>query len=42
MTASWLAQMGWEVHVLDGVPASAFSERGNARPRCRRPRNRSC
>ncbi|MDD0839833.1 rhodanese-related sulfurtransferase [Curvibacter sp. HBC61] len=30
MSASWLAQMGWEVHVLDDVPASAFSERGNA------------
>ncbi|WP_084545074.1 rhodanese homology domain-containing protein [Derxia gummosa] len=28
MTASWLAQMNWEVHVLDGVPAEAFSEHG--------------
>ncbi|GAB3433913.1 MULTISPECIES: rhodanese-related sulfurtransferase [Giesbergeria] len=26
MTASWLAQMNWEVWVLDGVPASAFVE----------------
>jgi rhodanese-related sulfurtransferase len=27
MSASWLAQMGWEVHVLDEVPAaSAFGE----------------
>jgi rhodanese-related sulfurtransferase len=29
MTASWLAQMGWEVYVLD-APAEAFSERGPA------------
>ncbi|WP_085316052.1 rhodanese homology domain-containing protein [Derxia lacustris] len=28
MTASWLAQMNWEVHVLDDVPAAAFSETG--------------
>ncbi|MDD2547751.1 MAG: rhodanese-related sulfurtransferase [Burkholderiaceae bacterium] len=28
MSASWLAQMGWEAWVLDGVPATAFSERG--------------
>ncbi|MBW7900744.1 MAG: rhodanese-related sulfurtransferase [Rhodocyclaceae bacterium] len=28
MTASWLAQMGWETHVLDGVDAAEFSERG--------------
>jgi rhodanese-related sulfurtransferase len=28
MSASWLAQMGWEVHVLDGLDATAFSERG--------------
>jgi predicted metal-dependent enzyme (double-stranded beta helix superfamily)/rhodanese-related sulfurtransferase len=28
MSASWLAQMGWEVHVLDGLHASAFSEKG--------------
>uniref|UniRef100_UPI000D376249 rhodanese-related sulfurtransferase n=1 Tax=unclassified Variovorax TaxID=663243 RepID=UPI000D376249 len=28
MSASWLAQMGWEVYVLDTVPsASAFSEK---------------
>jgi len=30
MTASWLAQMGWEVHVLDPVPAAARSARGAA------------
>jgi rhodanese-related sulfurtransferase len=30
MTASWLAQMNWEVWVLDDVPASAFTERGTA------------
>ncbi len=28
MTASWLAQMGWEVHVIDGLGAADFSERG--------------
>ncbi|WP_287028904.1 rhodanese-related sulfurtransferase [Pseudomonas sp. UBA6310] len=28
MSASWLAQMGWEVHVLDGLDATAFGERG--------------
>ncbi|QLF94656.1 rhodanese-related sulfurtransferase [Pseudomonas sp. ABC1] len=28
MSASWLAQLGWEVHVLDGLEGSAFSERG--------------
>jgi rhodanese-related sulfurtransferase len=28
MTASWLAQLGWEVHVLDGLQAADFSERG--------------
>jgi rhodanese-related sulfurtransferase len=27
MTASWLAQMGWEVYVLD-APEAAFTERG--------------
>jgi rhodanese-related sulfurtransferase len=30
MTASWLAQMGWEVSVLDGVAAQDFTERGDA------------
>ncbi len=30
MTASWLAQMGWEVAVLDGVRAAAGGERGPA------------
>ncbi|MBT2301110.1 hypothetical protein J7E70_11615 [Variovorax paradoxus] len=30
MTASWLAQMGWEVYVLAAQPASAYSERGAA------------
>lgn len=28
MTASWLAQMGWEVYVLDGVTPAAFSAAG--------------
>jgi len=28
MTASWLARMGWEVHVLDGVDAAALTETG--------------
>lgn len=28
MTASWLAQMGWEVWVLDGTRAADFSENG--------------
>lgn len=28
MSASWLAQMGWDVHVLDGLDATAFSEHG--------------
>ena len=32
MTASWLAQMGWEVYVLD-APAAAFGETGPT-PRC--------
>jgi rhodanese-related sulfurtransferase len=32
MTASWLAQMGWEVWVLDGVPATDFCETGGLRP----------
>ena len=30
MTASWLAQLGWEVWVLDGLQASDFSETGPA------------
>lgn len=29
MTASWLAQMGWDVWVLDGVQATDFSETGH-------------
>ena len=29
MTASWLAQMGWKVYVLDGVVEDDFSETGN-------------
>ena len=29
MTASWLAQMGWEVHVLDGLQPQHFSEIGH-------------
>ncbi|MFT4045290.1 MAG: rhodanese-related sulfurtransferase [Solimonas sp.] len=32
MTASWLAQMNWEVYVLDGVPADAFTARGEFVP----------
>ncbi|NMM28571.1 MAG: rhodanese-related sulfurtransferase [Glaciimonas sp.] len=32
MTASWLAQMAWEVYVLDGLCATAFSETGNWQP----------
>lgn len=28
MTASWLAQMAWEVHVVDGLTAADFSEHG--------------
>ena len=28
MSASWLAQLGWEVHVLDGLQAANFSEKG--------------
>ena len=30
MTASWLAQMGWETHVLDGLSAADFSTTGPA------------
>jgi rhodanese-related sulfurtransferase len=30
MTASWLAQMAWEVYVLDGAAALPFSEHGPA------------
>lgn len=29
MAASWLAQMGWEVHVLDGLGTGEFSETGS-------------
>jgi rhodanese-related sulfurtransferase len=29
MTASWLAQMGWEVYVLDGLQASHFDQSGD-------------
>lgn len=32
MTASWLAQMGWEVWVLDGLQATDFSETGQLPP----------
>jgi rhodanese-related sulfurtransferase len=28
MSASWLAQLGWEVHVLDDLQATHFSEQG--------------
>ncbi len=40
MTASWLAQMGWDVWVLDGATAADFSEAGpsaNARPEAQGP-----
>ena len=30
MTASWLAQMGWEVYVVEALPAAAFDVRGHA------------
>jgi len=30
MSASWLAQMGWEVYVVAAVPTSAFDQQGNA------------
>ncbi|MGO2391842.1 MAG: rhodanese homology domain-containing protein [Halomonas sp.] len=33
MTASWLAQMGWEVYVLEGVEPSHFTESGNEKSR---------
>ncbi|MCD5996760.1 rhodanese homology domain-containing protein [Pseudomonas sp. CDFA 602] len=29
MSASWLAQLGWDVSVIDGLPAAAFSEQGD-------------
>jgi len=29
MTASWLAQMGWDVHVLDGLQPAHFSASGH-------------
>lgn len=32
MSASWLAQMNWEVHVLDGLAADALSETGPGAP----------
>ncbi|WP_211441180.1 rhodanese homology domain-containing protein [Collimonas humicola] len=32
MTASWLAQMGWDVHVLDGLQQADFSEAGQPQP----------
>jgi hypothetical protein len=33
MTGSWLAQMGWDVHVWDGDLERAELERGRWRPR---------
>ncbi|PCF95535.1 rhodanese-related sulfurtransferase [Vreelandella nigrificans] len=33
MTASWLAQMGWEVYVLEGVELSHFTESGDEKRR---------
>ncbi|MGA7593788.1 MAG: rhodanese homology domain-containing protein [Gallionella sp.] len=32
MSASWLAQMGWEVFVLDGIAPADFSEAGRWKP----------
>ncbi|OLU27500.1 sulfurtransferase [Pseudomonas sp. PA15(2017)] len=32
MSASWLAQLGWEVHVLDGLQDSDFTARGAWQP----------
>lgn len=32
MSASWLGQLGWEVHVLDAVAPGAFSETGAWKP----------
>lgn len=32
MTASWLAQMAWEVYVLDGVSRDDLTQRGAERP----------
>ncbi|MGE7991542.1 rhodanese-related sulfurtransferase [Pseudomonas sp. NPDC089554] len=32
MSASWLAQMGWQVAVLDGLSADDFSETGDWQP----------
>lgn len=29
MSASWLAQLGWEVHVLEGLQPAHFSEKGS-------------
>lgn len=41
MTASWLAQMAWEVYVVDGVTAADFSEAGPwQRPLPQLPPNR--
>jgi rhodanese-related sulfurtransferase len=33
MTASWLAQMAWEVYVVDGLEAGGFCETGPWQPR---------
>jgi len=38
MTASWLAQMGWDVHVLEGLAAADFSETGDAPSTAAEPR----
>src|SRR5690606_3974834 len=41
MTASWLAQMAWEVYVVDGATAADFSEAGPwQRPLPALPQNR--
>lgn len=37
MSASWLAQMGWEVHVIDGLAPEDFSEVGQPAPELPEP-----
>lgn len=32
MTSSWLAQMGWEVYVLDNTTTSDYTEKGKTKP----------
>jgi len=37
MSASWLAQMGWDVWVLDGIPAADFAAQGQPAPQAPDP-----